>query len=335
MERVARTTAASGTLGDFACRVADDDRYSCLDIGSPSTLGGLVDPEAFNALATNQSANLALGDAISIGTGTPTLFGQTQTCGDGKRVGDGLINVFDIATALDWIFRASDSELYRGLPDVPGLVETIAGRTALGEACGASHSKRDYLVAYAQDVRFHDTPPVGTRRLSGGRRVLFADAPYENTTEAWAAQRAIGDWPPAPPREFTLPPGAWLFGTTSTVNQSLATRAVVGVGLQPLEVDVGLVRLQRRHLRQRRPCHPLRRRRARTRSTARARAPGRANAARSLAFAVTRIGLIPRGRLRAIPGVVDRLGFRGHNERCRALRAFGARHGDLRGILFM
>ena len=106
-------------------------------------------------------------------------------------------------------------------------------------------------------------------------------------------------------------------------------------GCATVEVCVGVVRLQRRHLRQCRPCHPLRRRRARTRSTARARAPGRANAARSLAFAVTRIGLIPRGRLRAIPGVVDRLGFRGHNERCRALRAFGARHGDLRGIRFL
>jgi len=49
---------------------------------------------------------------------------------------------------------------------------------------------------------------------------------------------------------------------------------------------------------------------------------------------VTRIGLILRGRLRAIPAVVDRLGFQGHNERCRALRAF-VRHGDLRGILFL
>jgi len=127
MERVARETALSGLVDDYACRVAADPAFACLDIGAPSTLGGLLDPGAFNEVASGaQAANLALGASLLNGTGAPTLFGQTQVCDDGKRTGDGVINVFDIAAALSWIFRATEGELYGGLPESPGLIETVA-----------------------------------------------------------------------------------------------------------------------------------------------------------------------------------------------------------------
>ena len=60
-------------------------------IGAPSTLGGLLDPGAFNEVASGeQAANLSLGASLFNGTGAPTLFGQIQV--DGKRTGDGAIN---------------------------------------------------------------------------------------------------------------------------------------------------------------------------------------------------------------------------------------------------
>ena len=71
-------------------------------IGAPSTLGGLLDPGAFNEVASGeQAAKLSLGASLFNGTGAPTLFGQIQV--DVKRTGDGAINVFDIAAALSGI----------------------------------------------------------------------------------------------------------------------------------------------------------------------------------------------------------------------------------------
>ena len=76
MERIALETAQSGLIDDYACRITDDPAFSCLDICAPSTLGGLVDPGAFNEVASGeQAANLALGASLLNGTGTPTLFG--------------------------------------------------------------------------------------------------------------------------------------------------------------------------------------------------------------------------------------------------------------------
>jgi len=71
-------------------------------IGAPSTLGGFLDPGAFNEVASGeQAANLSLGASLFNGTGAPTLFGHIQV--DGKRTGDGVISVFDIAAALSCI----------------------------------------------------------------------------------------------------------------------------------------------------------------------------------------------------------------------------------------
>jgi len=91
-------------------------------------------------------------------------------------------------------------------------------------------------VDYAADVCHHDAARARQRRLSGGRRALFVDAPYDSAAEADAAQRAVGAWPPSPPPS-PLSPDAYMFGTTPTKNQSLETREAVGVALQPLEVD--------------------------------------------------------------------------------------------------
>jgi len=65
MERIGLETAQSGQIDDYACRIADDPAFACLDIGAPSTLGGLLDPVAFNEVASSeQAANLALAGSL-------------------------------------------------------------------------------------------------------------------------------------------------------------------------------------------------------------------------------------------------------------------------------
>jgi len=77
-------------------------------------------------------ANPALAN---IGGGHDRGLARGTTC-DGKQVGDGVINIFDIAAVLAWIFRASHDHIYRGLPNTPGLVLTYEGQPSLAKACG-------------------------------------------------------------------------------------------------------------------------------------------------------------------------------------------------------
>jgi hypothetical protein len=238
MARISRDTALLGTIDPLACRIADDAVFQCLDIGAPSTLGGFVDPSAFNALATGDSAaNLALGATVGNATNAKsTLFGQTQLCG-GKRVGDGIVNIFDIATAMAWIFRELNDTTY--LPVIPGLIPTIEGRPGLAEACGGGVPKREYMESYASDVCFRFGASIEKRRLSGARRVLYTDNAPFIAPEALETN-VQGEWPLAPPPP-PMPPGGLLFGTTPTRNQSLSTRMWIGTLLQSMDATPGRV----------------------------------------------------------------------------------------------
>jgi len=240
-----------------------------------------------------------------------------------------------------------------------------AGGIDVEPAEWAHQHPRDTNVAKHMATAQHAVHPVGITPLAGGdggsllRRLELVDG-RDRLHQGFAelVQLRLGQGgelargaPGAQPAGV-LGDGSSLLCNAPTCHGRLWCR--VGVVRLVVGCPKGLVRCRRlrcllcrrpsRRLR-RRPSRRLRRRpsrrpsrrlrRARTRSIARARARGRvnpANAARSLAFAVVRIGRILTGRLREIPGLVARLGSQGHNERSRALRASGIGHGDLRNF---
>ena len=94
--------ASTNTVNQFWCDMNTNPEYQCLDIAAPSTLGNSLNTSAFDLSSTTVFSNgqfiydmYATADNASI-----MLFGQYDTC-DGKVVGDGMINVFDIATIID------------------------------------------------------------------------------------------------------------------------------------------------------------------------------------------------------------------------------------------
>jgi hypothetical protein len=64
MERIGRDTYMTGTIDPFACRVAKHRYLHCLDVGTPSTLSGLLSPMLFNTFADIDPASFAMPGAI-------------------------------------------------------------------------------------------------------------------------------------------------------------------------------------------------------------------------------------------------------------------------------
>lgn len=206
MERFANLAATTNTVNDYWCALATRPELFCLDIAGPSTLSNSLNTTAFDLTSHTVFSN---GDFIldiyqTADNTSLNLFGQYDQC-DGKVVGDGLVNVFDIATLIAYIFK---DYKYASLDPNPEQVVTVEGRDRLELQCSEYSTRVDYLTLYAQDtcVYFDNytpspPPPSASRRLQ------------PLTQEPVTAQALWSRWqsmPPLTPQDAPMTARSWL-----------------------------------------------------------------------------------------------------------------------------
>lgn len=197
MERFAQLAATTNTVNDYWCALATRPELLCLDIAGPSTLGNSLNTTAFDLTSDTVFSN---GNFISdvyetADNSSVNLFGQYDQC-DGKVVGDGLINVFDIGTMFAYIFK---DYKYAELNPNPEQVITVQGRDRLDLKCDDVTTRVDYLTSYASDtcVYFDDSE----RRLQ-----MLAEDPV-------TAQGILSRWQSMPvltPTDSPMTTRSWL-----------------------------------------------------------------------------------------------------------------------------
>lgn len=151
MEKFAQDGATSNTVNDYWCDLATRPELYCLDIGASSTLSESLNDTAFNLLEDNVFSNGHFIREIYAGADNTSvnLFGQVDRCGaSNKVVGDGLINVFDIATLMAYVFKDYQ---YAALDPNPDQVPTVEGRVRLIEQCSTEMTRVDFLTDYAEN----------------------------------------------------------------------------------------------------------------------------------------------------------------------------------------
>jgi len=150
MERYANLAATTNTVNDYWCALATRPELFCLDIAGPSTLGNSLNTTAFDLTSDTVFSNgeFILDIYKTADNTSLNLFGQYDQC-DGKVVGDGLINVFDIATMISYIFKDYN---YADLDPNPEQVVTVEGRDRLQLQCDELVTRVEYLSSYATDT---------------------------------------------------------------------------------------------------------------------------------------------------------------------------------------
>jgi hypothetical protein len=167
MERYANLAATSNTVNDYWCALAARPELFCLDIAGPSTLSNSLNTTAFDLLSDTVFSNgeFILDTYKTTANASINLFGQYDQC-DGKVVGDGLINVFDIATMIAYIFK---DYKYADLDPNPEKVVTVEGRDRLQLQCDVPVTRAEYLSSYATDTCvFFDDGCHGNLRWTTG-----------------------------------------------------------------------------------------------------------------------------------------------------------------------
>lgn len=177
MELIARDMLVEDSMHPFGCKVREDVIYSCLDVGAPSTWKGLIDPTQQNDfISSNPSFDFSVASVANV-TDIVT-FGQSRVCSDNKVTGDGIVNVFDIATMLAYLFR--DSYGVQVYPNVDMReLSTVQGRTGLADLCEVPKTREEYVREYAQNTCGHLGDPVVRRRRLEERPSTVAQA-YED-----------------------------------------------------------------------------------------------------------------------------------------------------------
>lgn len=150
MERYANLAATTNTVNDYWCALATRPELFCLDIAGPSTLSNSLNTTAFDLTSDTVFSNgeFILDIYKTADNSSLNLFGQYDQC-DGKVVGDGLVNVFDIATMIAYIFK---DYKYAELDPNPEQVVTVEGRDRLQLQCENTVTRVEYLSSYATDT---------------------------------------------------------------------------------------------------------------------------------------------------------------------------------------
>eukprot|EP00965_Chrysotila_dentata_P103125 3404580-Pleurochrysis_carterae.AAC.1 len=113
------------THDPYTCDVSNKPYLHCLDIGSFTNPNVAIGGTSEFDIETNLTAGLDKHD----------IFGQGTSC-DGKRHGDGMLNVFDLSLVLAYIFGQ-----FPTLATDPSMVTTgIQGRTDVHMRCGTNES---------------------------------------------------------------------------------------------------------------------------------------------------------------------------------------------------
>ncbi len=129
----------------YWCKVAQEPKMHCLDIGAPTTLSGSYTLSELNGLDNN---NPHLHTLFNTSTQNGViLWGQNQQC-DEKTVSDGIINVFDVSILMSYIFKEGP---YNFTNYDPKEVKTTEGRHDLIDRCDDGQSNTDYITEYIND----------------------------------------------------------------------------------------------------------------------------------------------------------------------------------------
>lgn len=172
MERISQMIIDSDSMDGYACIVEANSFMACLDIASHSVLSNSLASEGGDDHIQNPFMGLDVFKDAS--TNSTNLFGQSIKCSN-RTVGDGMINVFDISTVLNYIFGEwKYAELSRFPTDVP----TVSQRTQ--NVCSMGYTRSAYMYQYTQDQCF-------TER----RRLDKIDISYRyeidtETTDGWS-----------------------------------------------------------------------------------------------------------------------------------------------------
>ena len=142
----------------YTCKVSENVRYECLDVASSSTLGGslyyISNQSSIYSGSTIDSYAIA-NSSIS----STSLWGSSSTCFDNKRVGDGMINSYDL-----WVYAMS---YFRLAPydNVDFYTTTVNGRDDTRLRCGMNMTSSEWILGMSNDLCSTNDDVQG-RRLS-------------------------------------------------------------------------------------------------------------------------------------------------------------------------
>jgi len=183
----------------FTCQVRDEPYLQCLDLTSHNngavvirmTEDGYVDITANTTTSAREGINGSYyGSSIS------DIFGQSVEC-DGKVVGDGMLNVFDLALLLKYMVGGFEDLL----PQDPTAVTTgLQGRTDLHKSCGGGMTLWEYKAEYEGNPPYSNCWPDEPEPAGGSRRRLVERSPGPRPsplvvhTRLWLAVPGKGAW---------------------------------------------------------------------------------------------------------------------------------------------
>ena len=233
IEGMANDAAIHDNYKGYWCALITMPELHCLDVGSPSTLSDMLNTSSFDL--TN--AAFSQGSFISNASAGVRLFGQYDTC-DGKIVGDGVIDLFDMAVLVSYIF----SQYPYSFPEEdarnePMNVVTVEGRDGLTEQCRAGEARVDYLSAYASDTCVYFDTSEGERRLQSidvirqTWRTIQAPVVPSTLARVWMPPRSMVA-APSPQKTLAVAPhslvtvyggaaGRWYTLSTTSINLRL------------------------------------------------------------------------------------------------------------------
>jgi hypothetical protein len=154
MERLWADASGQDSYDPYTCAVKNALFIECLDIAGARTLGNsLSDTVAYNMSGSSGDLNknfyavLGLEGLLNMTGNVTTHFGGDVDC-NGKNVGDGAVNAFDIAAIMWYQFKF---EPYDQLPNDPSTVVTVQGRDDTGYRCNVGESRRMWQMAIGDD----------------------------------------------------------------------------------------------------------------------------------------------------------------------------------------
>lgn len=198
----------------YTCAVCNNPILECLDISSPGVLANtapnnyVATPDLFSTVTNMVEINTHnfRHPYTQINASKTNLFGGYETCFS-KQVGDGAINVYDIATLLWYQFK---SEPYHTLNNDPSLVVTVQGRHDTCQRCATAHhdstakpSRYEYSMALGGsycNAGVRSTETTGRRLSESASRAdaLAAMVPAHRRmsleVHLWATVANAGSW---------------------------------------------------------------------------------------------------------------------------------------------
>lgn len=201
MERIWSESSGQDSYDPYTCAVRSAPFLECLDIAGARTLGAsLSDSVAYNTTGTSGDLNsnfysiLALGGLLNMTNNTngTNLFGADVNC-DGKVVGDGAVNAYDMATVMWYQFK---SKPYDTLDSDPSVVATVEGRDDTSYRCDLGETRRMWNLAIGDDYCHHGQ----NKEMLGydtGRRMAQVPVPTINLLAAYGSGHARPQGEPA------------------------------------------------------------------------------------------------------------------------------------------